>query len=237
MCNSTACGCCLTQSLIETATERVCRSNETRSVCQSCQAITDSRTRRTTLSCSGCNTFPTDSSVVIIRAQAYQNLQENNCMCRNETSRTNCTCCQPSSQVPLMAAAPTCANGNLLMSNTRCEFSENNATMTRCNITRREGAIETYFTNVNQTDLAGCNCFTITNGTQTFRQCQCCVSPLRLSPAQPNCTGVVEPSTEQCNCLPVRGPGGVARLNCDCNFRGIQIIRDLNLNDSQCGCL
>lgn len=136
-----------------------------------------------------------------------------------------------------MAAAPTCNNGNLLISNTRCDFSENNTTVIRCNITKREGAIETYFTNVNQTDLDRCNCFTITNGTQTFRQCQCCASPLRLSPAQPNCTGVVEPSTEQCNCLPVRGPGGAARLNCDCNFKRIHMIKDINLTESQCRCL
>ena len=106
----------------------------------------------------------------------------------------------------------------------------------RCNITRREGAVETYFTNVTQSDLPNCNCFTITNGTQTFRQCQCCALSARLSPPAPNCSAVVEGSAEQCTCLPVRGPNNTSRFNCDCNYKNIQVIKDINIPESQCGC-
>jgi hypothetical protein len=160
MCNTTTCGCCLTQSIIETATERVCKANEIRSVCTQCQPVTDAKTKKSSLTCTGCNTFPSDSSVVIIRAQSYQNVSEANCLCRNETARTNCTCCQAASIVPLQASAPTCSNGALLLANTRCEYYENNSTVARCNVTRRDGAVETYFNNINQTDLQ-CNCFII----------------------------------------------------------------------------
>jgi hypothetical protein len=172
---------------------------------------------------------------VIIRAQSYQNVAPANCLCRNEVNRTNCTCCQPASRVPLVAAPPACVNGTQLVPNTRCD--ELNTNSSRCNITRREGVVETYFLNVSQADLAGCNCFTITNGTQTFRQCQCCASPLRLSPSAPNCSAIVEPTIESCSCLSVRGPNRDSRLNCDCNFRGVQIVRDLNFQNQQCGCL
>jgi hypothetical protein len=221
--------------MIEIATERVCKSNEIRSVCNQCIYVTDAKTKRTTLNCTGCNTFPTDSQVVIIRSQSYQNVSEANCLCRNESARTNCTCCQAAAVVPLLPIAPTCSTGSVIVSNTRCEHFENNTT-SRCNITRREGAIETYFNNINQTDLQQCNCFVITNNTQTYRQCQCCAAPLRLSPAAPNCSAVIEPTTESCTCLPVRS-NNTNRFNCDCNVKGIQIIRDINLADNQCGCL
>lgn len=159
-------------------------------------------------------------------------MTEQSCLCRNESAKTNCTCCQAASVVPLLAAAPTCSTGSVVASNTRCEVGLSNSTTARCNITRRDGAVETYFINVNQTDLPNCNCFTITNGTQTFRQCQCCALQTRLSPSAPNCSAIVEGSAEQCTCLPVRGPNNTSRLNCDCNYKNIQIIKDINIPES-----
>lgn len=118
------------------------------------------------------------------------------------------------------------------MSNSRCDLNSSS-----CNITRRDGAVETYFNNVLQSDLSNCNCLPMSNGTRNYNQCQCCLASAKAAPPTPNCSAVPEGSAESCTCLPVRVANGSSILNCDCNYKNLLTIRSMNIPENFCGCL
>ena len=237
MCNGTTCGCCLSASLIESSTQKVCTSNQTRSVCQSCLLVVDTKAKKNTLTCSSCDTYPTDSTSIVIRGQSFAGLEETSCQCRNDSARTNCTCCQATAVVPLQPVAPTCPIGTNLISKTVCNVASGNDTVIRCNLTSIDGFTETYYRNVLQSDLALINCLTVSNGTRTYQQCKSCAYQTKLAPPAPDCSSLTDASVERCQCLAVKASNGTNKYNCDCNYKNVQTIKDLSLSTNLCGCL
>lgn len=60
---------------------------------------------------------------------------------------------------------------------------------------------------------------------------------MRVEPPAQNCSALFDTTNEKCTCLPVRGPNNTSQYNCDCNYKNIQVIRNINIPEAQCSCL
>ena len=87
MCNTTVCGCCVSNKQIEVVTEKQCASNEFKSVCNTSVSFYNTKTNTTQYNQSSCATYTQD---FIVNNQVYNNVNNQSCLCR---SASNCTCC------------------------------------------------------------------------------------------------------------------------------------------------
>lgn len=85
--------------------------------------------------------------------------------------------------------------------------------------------------------LNSCNCLVVnrTNGNRSPLECSCCATPEQVAIPQPQCSA--NQTTEQCMCLNINDARGRKGYNCDCNYRSIFTMREVNFPaESQCGC-
>jgi len=88
MCNTTTCGCCLSNSDVMTITEKQCSAKQFRSTCSSCVSFYSNMTNSTMYNCSSC---AVQGPAYTILNQSVSQVNPSQCLCRSPGS--NCTCC------------------------------------------------------------------------------------------------------------------------------------------------
>ena len=176
-----------------------------------------------------CTTFARD---FIVLNYTYNGLTQDQCQCR---SPSNCTCCIADRNPAPAVAVCNAINSTTNVSLPSCQcFPGVNRTQL-CNCTRAAGSVETYNTNL---VLSRCNCMNVTNrknGNRAPLECSCCATPAQVALPSPICA--VNSSAEQCSCLNINDARGRRGYNCDCNYKNILKIREINFPvDSQCSC-
>jgi len=227
-CNGTSCGCCLTQFAMDTTTQKVCSASETRSQCSCTNGTLNSATKKLNQNCT-CTTFGRDFTVF---NYTYNGLTQDQCQCR---SLNNCTCCIGDRTPAPVPAVCNAVNATASVALPRCQcFPGVNGTQV-CNCTRTAGSVETYNNNLN---LSNCSCLTVSNRTSGSRaplECSCCATPAQVATPAPVCAA--NSTAEQCSCLNINDARGRKGYNCDCNYKNIFKIREINFPvESQCTC-
>ena len=221
MCNTTTCGCCITNALVISTTEKQCANNEFRSTCDSCVPVFNNRTNTTSLTCGLCTSANVDRSMIYFN-QTYTGLSNDQCLCRDKNATANCTCC--STQKPAGPVAPSCPAGlNEVLPTCICSSLVNGTQS--CNCSRIVGSVESYFPRLAS---SSCSCITVRQNGVDTNQCQCCASTAQITVASPVCSAA-DQSVEQCSCS--------ANFNCDCKYKNTNVtIASLRRNATTCGC-
>jgi hypothetical protein len=214
MCNTTTCGCCISNNAVMQITEKQC--SNLKAVCDKCVSFYNNATNRTENNCSACTVQGPSYNVLNV---TQNNLNPTACLCRSPGA--NCTCCVGA--MPALPAQPQCSGAtNQLLPNCACSII--NGTYT-CDCSRSSGSVVSYF---NEIQATNCSCASVSrpSGLNPL-QCSCCATPAQLATPPAKCSGNF--TANSCVCT--------NNFSCNCAYQNTGVtVRNILFNSTTCSC-